>query len=303
MSDPENNSGSVAAASQVNATPAPAPENHQDQVSSEAEVDVVTNNNSNEEPKEVIATKVSGTVKWFNVKSGYGFINRNDTKEDVFVHQTAIAKNNPKKAVRSVGDGELVEFDVVVGEKGNEASNVTGPEGQSVKGSPYAADRRRGTAFRRGGSTRGGYYRGGKGAKTPPTERGDGDEPVPAVDDNKETVLAQVNGAPRGRGGYNKRYRPRYVRRGGPRPIAGREEDGGEMSAEEGAPRGRGRGRGGFRGGFRGRGFRGGFRGGYRGISRGGSYRGGRGVPRGRGRGRGGPRGGRGGGPVGESSA
>uniref|UniRef100_A0A2K5Y3L5 CSD domain-containing protein n=1 Tax=Mandrillus leucophaeus TaxID=9568 RepID=A0A2K5Y3L5_MANLE len=87
--------------------------------------------------KQVLATQVLGTVMWFDVRNGYRFINRNDTKEDVFVHQTFL---------RSVGDGQTVEFDVVEGEKGTEAANVTGPGEVPVKGSHYAPSRRR---FRR----------------------------------------------------------------------------------------------------------------------------------------------------------
>lgn len=74
--------------------------------------------------------RVLGTVKWFNVKNEYSFINCEVTREDI--HQIAIAQNNPHKIKRSVGVGETVEFDVVVVKNGRKAANVTGPDEKSV---------------------------------------------------------------------------------------------------------------------------------------------------------------------------
>lgn len=61
-----------------------------------------------------------GTVKWFNAEKGYGFIGRPNSS-DVFVHYSAIQKDGYK----SLKEGDKVEFEVVRGNKGPQAENVT----------------------------------------------------------------------------------------------------------------------------------------------------------------------------------
>ena len=65
--------------------------------------------------------RTTGTVKWFNDNKGFGFISREDGEKDCFVHHTAI-KGTGFKSLR---EGERVEFDVVQGQKGPAAENVT----------------------------------------------------------------------------------------------------------------------------------------------------------------------------------
>ena len=61
-----------------------------------------------------------GTVKWFNAKKGFGFISDEEGK-DVFVHFSALQMDGFKV----LDEGDEVEFEVVNGEKGPQAANVT----------------------------------------------------------------------------------------------------------------------------------------------------------------------------------
>lgn len=67
-----------------------------------------------------MAEREKGTVKWFDNAKGYGFIKR-ESGEDVFVHFRQIRG----EGFRSLKDGQSVEFNVVQGQKGLQAEDVT----------------------------------------------------------------------------------------------------------------------------------------------------------------------------------
>jgi CspA family cold shock protein len=81
---------------------------------------------------------VTGTVKWFDVKKGFGFLVSPEGK-DVFVHFSSIEGDG----FRALKDGERVEYEQVSGDKGLSARNVkrikdTAPIQNDGNGTPVA---------------------------------------------------------------------------------------------------------------------------------------------------------------------
>jgi len=65
--------------------------------------------------------RTTGIVKWFNDAKGFGFITPEGGGKDLFVHHSAIQS----QGFRSLTEGERVEFEIVQGQKGPAAENVT----------------------------------------------------------------------------------------------------------------------------------------------------------------------------------
>jgi len=66
-------------------------------------------------------TKEKGEIRWFDNKKGYGFIEKKSDGKDLFVHYSAIVMEGYK----TLKAKEEVEFEVVDGDKGPQAANVT----------------------------------------------------------------------------------------------------------------------------------------------------------------------------------
>ena len=63
---------------------------------------------------------LKGTVKWFNSKKGFGFIEREDKEKDAFVHASAVKA----AGMRFLNEGDKIEFDLEDGPKGPSAVNL-----------------------------------------------------------------------------------------------------------------------------------------------------------------------------------
>lgn len=93
---------------------------------------------------------VEGTVKWFNSRKGFGFIISEDGS-DLFVHFSALSGDDDD--YKTLNENDKVEFDVIQGQKGPQASNVV----VTQKAPPQP---RQSFQFNKGGGKRGSGKRG-----------------------------------------------------------------------------------------------------------------------------------------------
>ena len=103
-----------------------------------------------------MATRTTGTVKWFSKEKGYGFITP-ESGPDVFVHHASIQGGGFKMLY----EGERVEFDVIEEPKGLKAQNVVRLDPQAA--GPNGGGGGGGGGGGRGEGGRGGGDRGGRG--------------------------------------------------------------------------------------------------------------------------------------------
>jgi CspA family cold shock protein len=73
------------------------------------------------ETHEGVGMRTTGLVKWFNDQKGFGFITPDGGERDCFVHHSAIQM----EGFRTLAEGDRVEFEIVQGDKGPAAQNVT----------------------------------------------------------------------------------------------------------------------------------------------------------------------------------
>ncbi|OUX24257.1 MAG: cold shock domain protein CspD [Euryarchaeota archaeon TMED255] len=67
-----------------------------------------------------MSERISGTVKWFNNAKGFGFITRDGSDDDIFVHFRSIQGDG----YRTLNEGQVVEFKLTEGPKGLQAEEV-----------------------------------------------------------------------------------------------------------------------------------------------------------------------------------
>ena len=68
----------------------------------------------------MMSERINGTVKWFNNAKGFGFITRDGSDDDIFVHFRSIQGDG----YRTLNEGQAVEFTLAEGPKGLQAEDV-----------------------------------------------------------------------------------------------------------------------------------------------------------------------------------